>query len=129
MAGSHQAQEREDHAARPRPDEGRDRRQDADHRQAPLGALLAAVTDSDVPYLDALPTVGSLAGQWLLARKWLENWPTWVAVNLFSIGLFAFKGLWLTVALYAAFALMALWGWRAWTALAARAPGPAAAHG
>ncbi len=85
-----------------------------------LGLLLARVTDSDVPYLDALPTVGSLAGQWLLARKWVENWPTWVAVNVVSIGLFAFKGLWLTVALYAVFALMALWGWRAWRSMLPR---------
>ena len=47
-----------------------------------LGWLLSRVTDSDVPYLDALPTVGSVVGQYLLARKWLENWPAWVAVNL-----------------------------------------------
>ncbi len=91
-----------------------------------LGLLLARVTDSDVPYLDALPTAGSLAGQWLLARKWLENWPTWIAVNIISIGLFAFKGLWLTVALYAMFALMAMWGWRAWRSMLPR-PAPAAA--
>ena len=82
-----------------------------------LGLLLARATDSDVPYLDALPTVGSLAGQWLLARKWIENWPVWVLVNIVSIALFAYKSLWLTVALYAVFALMALWGWRAWQRL------------
>ncbi|MBP6899823.1 MAG: nicotinamide mononucleotide transporter [Burkholderiaceae bacterium] len=83
-----------------------------------LALLLDHGTDSDLPWLDALPTVGSLAGTWLLARKWLENWPAWVAVNLVSIGLFAAKGLWLTVALYALFAAMALWGWRAWARLA-----------
>ena len=86
-----------------------------------LGLLLARVTDSDVPYLDALPTVGSLAGQYLLARKWVDNWPAWVAVNLVSLLLFASKGLWLTVALYAVFALLAVVGWRAWAALLPRA--------
>ena len=80
-----------------------------------LGWLLSRVTDSDVPYLDALPTVGSVVGQYLLARKWLENWPAWVAVNLVSLVLFATKGLWLTVGLYAVFALLAVAGWRAWT--------------
>lgn len=84
-----------------------------------LGALLARMTDSDVPYLDALPTVGSVVGQVLLARKWLDNWPAWVAVNLFSMGLFAVKGLWLTVALYGLFAALAVLGWRAWAALLA----------
>ena len=93
-----------------------------------LGALLARLTDSDVPYLDALPTVGSLAGQYLLARKWVDNWPAWVLVNVFSVALFATKGLWLTTALYALFALMALAGWRAWARLAASGS-PPAAHG
>lgn len=87
-----------------------------------LGALLARATDSDVPYLDALPTVGSLAGQWLLARKWVDNWAVWLAVNVVSVGLFAIKGLWLTVGLYAVFAVLSLLGWRAW---AARAAAPA----
>ena len=89
-----------------------------------LGLLLQRVTDSDVPYLDALPTVGSVAGQLLLGRKLLENWPVWLAVNVFSIGLFAVKGLWLTVLLYALFAVLSVVGWRAW-----RARLPAAAGG
>ena len=82
-----------------------------------LGVLLSRLTDSDLPYLDALPTVGSLLGQYLLARKWVDNWPTWVAVNVVSVALFATKGLWLTTGLYALFALMALAGWRAWVRL------------
>ena len=79
-----------------------------------LGALLRQTTDTDVPWWDALPTAGSVAGQWLLGRKYVENWPVWVAVNAVSIGLFAWKGLWLTAVLYALFLLLALWGWRAW---------------
>jgi len=83
-----------------------------------LGLALQRLTDSDVPYLDALPTVGSLLGQYLLGRKWLENWAVWVVVNLFSVALFATKGLWLTVLLYALFTVMAAWGWRVWARLA-----------
>ncbi len=79
-----------------------------------LALLLSRATDSDVPYLDALPTVASVTGQILLGRKLLENWPVWVAVNLFSVGLFAYKALWLTALLYAVFTLLALAGWRAW---------------
>ena len=90
-----------------------------------LGALLHRATDSDVPYLDALPTVGSIAGQILLGRKYVENWPVWVAVNAASVVLFAWKGLWLTVVLYALFTALAVVGWRAWLRLAARG----AAHG
>jgi nicotinamide mononucleotide transporter len=83
-----------------------------------LGALLDQATDSDVPYLDALPTVASITAQVLLARKRVDNWPVWVAVNLVSVGLFAVKGLWLTVALYALFAGLSVVGWRAWAAKA-----------
>jgi len=63
-------------------------------------------------------------GQWLLARKRIENWPCWLAVNLISMALFAHKALWLTVLLYGLFALMSVWGWRQWhkaTAQRARA--------
>ena len=79
-----------------------------------LGWLLDRLTDSDVPYLDALPTVGSVAGQLLLGRKLVENWPVWLLVNGVSLVLFAVKGLWLTVVLYALFALLSVVGWRAW---------------
>ena len=80
------------------------------------GLLLEHATDSDVPFLDALPTVGSVAGQLLLGRKLIENWATWLFVNVVSVGLFAVKGLWLTVLLYALFALLSVAGWRAWSA-------------
>jgi nicotinamide mononucleotide transporter len=56
----------------------------------------------------------------LLGRKYVQNWPVWVAVNVVSVGLFAWKGLWLTVLLYALFTLLALWGWRQWQRLAQR---------
>ncbi len=79
-----------------------------------LALLLDRGTDSDVPWLDALVTVASITGQILLGRKFIDNWPVWVGVNAVSIGLFAFKGLWLTVLLYAVFLLLAVAGWRAW---------------
>lgn len=78
------------------------------------GLVLKRATDSDVPFLDALATVGSVAGQVLLGRKVLENWHVWLAVNVFSVGLFASKALWLTSVLYALFAALSVAGWFAW---------------
>jgi len=83
-----------------------------------LALLLRHATDSDMPWWDALPTVGSIAGQWLLGRKYVENWLVWLAVNIFSVALFALKALWLTTLLYALFALLSVSGWRAWRRLA-----------
>jgi nicotinamide mononucleotide transporter len=83
-----------------------------------LALLLKRATDSDVPWLDALPTVASVAGQWLLARKRVEAWPVWLAVNIVSVGLFVYKALWLTALLYAVFAALSILGWQAWQRLA-----------
>ena len=80
-----------------------------------LGLFLAHQTDSQVPYFDAFPTVASLTGQWLLARKYQENWAVWIIVNIVSVALFAFKGYWLTVVLYTVFIPMSVMGWRAWS--------------
>lgn len=83
-----------------------------------LALFLQRFTDSNVPWWDAFPTVASLSGQWLLGRKYVENWPTWLVVNVVSVGLFAYKGLWLTVLLYLLFAALSVAGWREWRRLA-----------
>jgi nicotinamide mononucleotide transporter len=82
-----------------------------------IAGLLIYFTDSQVAWWDALPTAGSVIAQWLLGRKYIQNWPVWVAVNLVSLGLFAYKGLWLTVLLYSLFACLSFAGWRAWRQL------------
>ncbi|WP_397534278.1 nicotinamide riboside transporter PnuC [Roseateles sp.] len=79
-----------------------------------LGLWLDRQTDSSVPYWDAFPTVASLLGQYLLGRKYQENWGVWMVVNTVSVTLFAYKGYWLTVLLYAVFIPMSVAGWRAW---------------
>jgi nicotinamide mononucleotide transporter len=78
------------------------------------GWFLKTYTDTDVPWWDAFPTAVSLVGQFLLGRKFIENWAVWIVVNVVSVGLFAYKGLWLTVALYAMFIALSAVGWRTW---------------
>lgn len=79
-----------------------------------FGWWLATHTDSPLPYWDAVPTVASVVATVQLGRKYIENWPFWVAINAVSIVLFVLKAYWLTVLLYAAFIPLALWGWREW---------------
>ena len=79
-----------------------------------IALFLSKYTNSDVPWWDAVPTVLSLVATYLLGKKYTANWPLWIAVNVISIALFAMKSLWLTVGLYAVFAVMAAVGWRAW---------------
>ena len=83
----------------------------------PLIALfLDNYTDTDVAWWDAFPTAFSVVGQFLLGRKYIENWAVWIAVNVVAAGLFAFKGLWLTTGLYIVFIALSFAGWRAWRA-------------
>jgi nicotinamide mononucleotide transporter len=91
----------------------------------PLVALfLRRFTDTDVPWWDAFPTAVSLVGQYLLGRKFIENWLVWLVVNTVSVGLFAYKGLWLTTLLYTAFIGLSWLGWQAWKRrLATAVPG------
>jgi len=81
------------------------------------GLFLRRWTDTDVPWWDAFPTAASVLGQWLLGRKYIENWPTWLAVNVVSVALFAYKALWLTAVLYVVFVVLSVVGWRAWNRL------------
>ena len=75
-------------------------------------------------FWDALTTSISLASQWLLNRKRLENWIGWIVVDVIYVPLYAYKELYLTSLLYALFLIMAVMGLRAWRAswLAQRLP-------
>jgi nicotinamide mononucleotide transporter len=79
-----------------------------------IGLVLKHFTNTDVPWWDAFPTALSLVGQFLLGRKYNENWLLWIAVNTVSVALFAYKGLWLTAVLYTVFIGLSVAGWRAW---------------
>ena len=79
-----------------------------------IGWFLKTYTDTDVPWWDAFPTAASIVGQWLLGRKYVENWPVWIVVDIVGAALFVYKGLWLTTLLYLVFVAMAAVGWRSW---------------
>jgi nicotinamide mononucleotide transporter len=79
-----------------------------------IALFLDHYTDTDVPWWDAFPTAASLVGQYLLGRKYIENWLVWVVVNVVCVGLFAYKGLWLTTVLYTVFIGLSWVGWRTW---------------
>jgi nicotinamide mononucleotide transporter len=83
-----------------------------------LSAFLKAYTDTDVPHADGFLTAGSLVGQVLLARKKVENWVVWIAVDVLYVGLYVYKDLMLTAILYALFVVLATIGLRAWANIA-----------
>ncbi len=91
---------------------------------AGLGWIMASKTDASVPYWDATTTVMSLMAQFLLSRRYLENWVLWIAVDVLSIGIYTYKELYLTAGLYAVFLGMASWGLMAWLRAERQQAGP-----
>lgn len=79
-----------------------------------IGWGLGRFTDAALPWTDAATTSVSLVAQWMLTRKLRENWALWTGVNVVYIGMYASQALWPTVALYVAFLLLAIHGWRSW---------------
>jgi nicotinamide mononucleotide transporter len=75
-----------------------------------LGALMAHFTDAAVPWLDAGLTSFSLVSQYWTARRWIETWWLWIAVDVIYTGLFLSKELYLTAVLYALFVGLAVRG-------------------
>jgi nicotinamide mononucleotide transporter len=79
-----------------------------------LGYWLRARTDEALPYVDGFTTSFSLAAQWMQARKYLENWPVWVVVDVAYVGMSLSQGLTLTAGLYGVYVGLALLGLRDW---------------
>ena len=71
-------------------------------------------------FLDAFTTVASIAGEYLLARKYIENWHVWIIVNIVSVPMYLHQNLKLTAFLYGVFAIMSVLGLLEWRILRAR---------
>ena len=76
--------------------------------------LLRRYTNSTVPVLDSLITALSLAAQFMMTRKWIENWLVWITANCLSVGLLIYKGLYVTSALYLVYQVLCVMGLLAW---------------
>ncbi len=68
---------------------------------------------------DAFMLVGSVAGQLLMVLQKVDAWPVWIAVNTVGAVLYFSQGLYFTSVFYAVLVVMAVTGWRAWSARAA----------
>ncbi|WP_436327470.1 nicotinamide riboside transporter PnuC [Acinetobacter baumannii] len=79
-----------------------------------FGLVLKNFTDAAVPMLDSQLAAFSLLATYWTSRKHIATWILWVFVDIVYVGMFIYKDLFLTSALYAAFVLMAAYGWYQW---------------
>ena len=79
-----------------------------------LGQALNRFTDASLPFMDSILTSFSIGAQWMQTRKKLEAWLVWLAVDVFYVGMFLYKGLYPTAGLYAVFLYLAVLGYMEW---------------
>ncbi len=79
-----------------------------------IGLVLRTYTDAALPFLDSTLVAYSLVAQFMMTRKYLENWVIWIAVDVIYVGMFIFKKLYLTSGLYAVFIFLAAMGYLEW---------------
>ena len=86
-----------------------------------LGWAMHRLTDAALPYADAGITGASVAAQFLLAFRRIENWLLWIVIDVVAIALYIDRVLYLTAGLYAAFLVLSVIGLREWIAAEQRA--------
>jgi nicotinamide mononucleotide transporter len=85
-----------------------------------LGFALAAYTDASLPWVDSLLFSASLVATVWAARRNIESWWMWIVVDIFYVGMYGFKHLYLLAVLYAFFVALAVLGLRRWQLALAR---------
>lgn len=78
------------------------------------GEVMRRGTDAALPHWDAFILVFSILSQWLQARKRLENWAGWMAVNAVATAVYWARDLRGFALLYLLFLAMAVWGHVSW---------------
>jgi nicotinamide mononucleotide transporter len=79
-----------------------------------FGYYLHTHTDAALPHWDSFTTAASLAAQFLLMRKRLENWWLWILVDIIYVPILWYKQLYPTSMLYALYLGLAVYGYWEW---------------
>lgn len=78
------------------------------------GWFFATYTNAAAPWLDAFIAAASVTAQYLMSIRKIENWVWWIAVDVVAIGVYFWKGLYPTTALYAIFLALSVAGLMGW---------------
>ena len=78
-----------------------------------MTVYLQHIRDS-APFWDALTTALSIIAQYMLNKKFVENWYVWMIADLIYIPLYAYEHLYLTGVVYVLFLVMCFFGIKAW---------------
>ncbi len=79
-----------------------------------LGWLMHRYTNAALPFVDAAIAATSIAAQFMLSYRKIENWVLWIAIDVVSIGLYINRELYMTAGLYAVLLILSALGLRDW---------------
>jgi len=79
------------------------------------GFLLSTRTDAAYPYIDSMTTWAAIWATFLVARKVLENWWYWLAIDAASVFIYWSRDLEQTAALFVLYVAMIPFGLVSWT--------------
>lgn len=79
-----------------------------------IAYVLKNYTDSTTIAIDSFTTALSLVAQWMMSKKWIENWWLWMLVDVISIRMYLIKHLYFTTGLYALFFIICMLGYFTW---------------
>ena len=68
-------------------------------------------------YTDAATNVMALFAQIMMVKRYREQWVWWIVIDLLCIKMWLVAGNWSMVAMYIAWTVNCLYGWRNWTKL------------
>jgi nicotinamide mononucleotide transporter len=78
------------------------------------GWFFSTYTNAVAPWIDASIAAMSVVAQYLLSIRKIENWALWITADVVAVGLYYWKGLYPTTALYAVFLAMSVVGLIEW---------------
>lgn len=78
------------------------------------GLFFANYTTASFPFYDSFIMVTSIVAQYLLSKKFSENWILWIMVDIVAIPLYYAKGLYVTSGLYVILLCMCIYGLYQW---------------
>ncbi len=82
---------------------------------AASGYGLSTYSDAEFPYIDSLTTWFAIWGTFLVARKVLENWWYWLAIDITSVFIYWSRDLQLTSLLFVIYIILIPIGLISWT--------------
>ena len=82
-----------------------------------MGYFLTSIGSAQ-PYTDAATNVFAVIAQLLMVWRFREQWFWWLIIDLLCIKMWFVAGNWSMVAMYIAWTINCIYGWRNWTKLA-----------